>query len=440
MKNKIKLFIAFFVSATFFFACSKNDDIMYPNLAVSKEKITLEEGKTETVNIVTGSENYEVSSSDKNKVIATLNGKVIKVEGIAEGTAVITVKDIKSQQMKTINVIVTAKVPDLAIEKEEVVVEVGKTVAVGITAGSGEYTAVSSNESKITILLDGGIITIKGIAEGIVMVSVKDVKTEQTKTIKVVVKPRSYNDKVFVKGGTFKMGSPDGEGGDDEHPQHQVTLNDFYIGKYEVTNALYAKFLNEKGNQIEEGTNWLKINVSYCQIEQVDGTFQPKKGKENYPVICVTWFGAKAYAEWVGGRLPTEAEWEYAARGGQESKGYKYAGSNNVDEVAWYDKNSTNPDNPMLKGRGTNIVGKAKANELGIHDMSGNVFEWCSDWYGNYSGEAVSNPQGPKNGSDRILRGGCWDTEDKTCGIVFRDYNYPNSANDVNGFRVVYEK
>jgi len=148
-----------------------------------------------------------------------------------------------------------------------------------------------------------------------------------------------YNiEMVQISGGTFQMGSNDGE--DDEKPIHSVTVNDFYIGKYEVTNAEFAAFLNVKGNQEEGGTTWLEIESSNCLIEKSNGDFKARTRYENHPVIYVSWYGAKAYCKWLSEttqqnyRLPTEAEWEYAAKGGNKSNGYKYSGSDNVDEVA----------------------------------------------------------------------------------------------------------
>ncbi len=138
--------------------------------------------------------------------------------------------------------------------------------------------------------------------------------------------PTDIESRIFVEGGTFEMGYR--YGSLYEKPVHKVTVKSFYIGKYEVTNAQYAKFLNEKGNEFEGNCTWLDIDYTYCEIEEKDGKFVPIKGRENRPVRSVTYFGAKAYCEWVGGRLPTEAEWEYAALGGNKSKNYVYAGSN----------------------------------------------------------------------------------------------------------------
>ncbi|PID95479.1 MAG: hypothetical protein CSA94_01405 [Bacteroidetes bacterium] len=242
----------------------------------------------------------------------------------------------------------------------------------------------------------------------------------------------NYADKVFVKGGTFDMGSNNGDS--DEKPIHSVTVRDFYIGKYEVTNAQYAEFLNAKGNQIDSGNTWLDINSSYCQIEKVGNKFQAKSGKETYPVIEVTWYGARAYAQWVGGRLPTEAEWEYAARGGNQSQGYKYSGSNNIDDVAWYSSN-TSGSNPR-----TQVVGTKQPNELDIYDMSGNVWEWCEDtWHGNYNGAPTDGSAWvDSNYTSRVVRGGSWNYFASYCRVAYRLSNNPNNSSDNYGFRVVF--
>ncbi|MBN1349803.1 SUMF1/EgtB/PvdO family nonheme iron enzyme [candidate division KSB1 bacterium] len=215
-------------------------------------------------------------------------------------------------------------------------------------------------------------------------------------------------DMVYVAGGTFMMGSIES---DDEKPIHKVYVKDFYIDKYEVTNARFCEFLNEKGNQTEGGVEWLDIKSEYCKIVKQGSKYVPVSGYGNHPVIMVSWYGANAYANWAGKRLPTEAEWEYAARGGNKSKGYSYSGSNNVDAVAWYWSNSTASGNSNLyQGHGTMSVGTKKSNELALHDMSGNVWEWCADWYASdyYSKSPYENPKGPSSGARRVLRGGSW--------------------------------
>ncbi len=231
---------------------------------------------------------------------------------------------------------------------------------------------------------------------------------------------------VLVEGGTFMMGRVSGTGEGDERPLHSVTLSSFRITKFEITNAEYAKFLTaQKGNKTENGAKWYQGK----DIEQQGTTFKAKAGKENHPVIFVTWQGANAYARWAGGRLPTEAEWEYAARGGKKSKGYIYSGSNNIDEVAWYLSNS---------GGRLHAVGEKKPNELGIYDMSGNAWEWTADWYAAYTKDAQTNPTGAVKGSARVRRGASAFCVPSTCRSVNRSNRAPNGIRHNLGFRVVF--
>ncbi len=212
---------------------------------------------------------------------------------------------------------------------------------------------------------------------------------------------------VYVEGGTFKMGSTLEE--TDEYPAHNVTLSDYYIGKYEVTQELWMAVMD--------------TNQSYF------------KGDKN-PMESVSWADCMAFIRELNSitgkqfRLPTEAEWEYAARGGNESKGYKYSGSNNIDDVAWYQANS---------GLETHPVGTKNRNELELHDMSGNVFEWCSDWYASdyYEDTPDNNPQGPSSGSYRLNRGGSWDGMEQSCRVADRDYNTPIDHFRSLGLRLV---
>jgi formylglycine-generating enzyme required for sulfatase activity len=243
---------------------------------------------------------------------------------------------------------------------------------------------------------------------------------------------------VEVKGGTFQMGSDDGES--NEKPIHRVTLSDFSIGKFEVTNAQFCQFLNEKGNQSEEKVEWVDLKSSYsnekCRIQAQGKGFIVEKGYEDYPIIYVNHYGAIAYAQWLSSktgkkyRLPTEAEWEYAARGGNRSKGFIYSGSNTVGDVAWYYNNSDNK---------SHSIGGKKANELGLHDMSGNVWEWCSDWYDEnyYKKSAAQNPKGTDLGADRVLRGGSWNRDAGRCRAANRSNIAPTYRYFILGFRLV---
>ena len=195
---------------------------------------------------------------------------------------------------------------------------------------------------------------------------------------------------------------------DDEKPTHSVTLTeDYYMGETEVTQELWEAVMGS--------------NPSYF------------KGK-NLPVEQVTWNDCQQFInklnEQTGKkfRLPTEAEWEFAARGGNKSKGYQYSGSDNLDDVAWYNENS---------GYETHPVKTKKANELGIYDMSGNVWEWCQDWFGDYSSGVQTNPTGPTTGSDRVFRGGSGGSPARNCRPSVRDLGAPGYSSYNLGLRLV---
>ncbi|MFZ2901118.1 MAG: SUMF1/EgtB/PvdO family nonheme iron enzyme [Saprospiraceae bacterium] len=246
---------------------------------------------------------------------------------------------------------------------------------------------------------------------------------------------------VFVKGGTFIMGCTNEQGSDcddEEKPAHRKRVRSFYMGKYEVTNREFCEFLNEKGNQTQAGNFWLEITSNNCLIEKRESRFVPKPGKENHPVVEVSWYGAQAYCNWLKEktgnpyRLPTEFEWEYAARGGKASQGYKYAGSNSLDEVGWYTSNS---------GGGTNPVGQKKANELGLFDMSGNVWEWCQDyWNESYKGTPAKGQYWlSEYYSCRVFRGGSWYNAKNNCRVPSRQKGYAEDWVNGIGFRVVQD-
>jgi formylglycine-generating enzyme required for sulfatase activity len=212
---------------------------------------------------------------------------------------------------------------------------------------------------------------------------------------------------VYVAGGTFTMGCTYEQGDDcfdDEKPAHEVTLSDFYIGKYEVTQAQWKAVMETNPSRFSGCDNCPVEKISWNDVQKFIRKLNQKTGKTY--------------------RLPTEAEWEYAARGGKGSKGYKYSGSNNAGEVAWYDRSRTHP------------VGQKRANELVIYDMSGNVLEWCQDWYGSYSSSSQTNPKGPSSGSYRVIRGGSWGHYARGVRVSFRFYITPDIRISNLGFRL----
>jgi len=218
---------------------------------------------------------------------------------------------------------------------------------------------------------------------------------------------------VYVKGGSFDMGCTNEQidCGADEEPVHRVTLNDYYIGQTEVTQAQWKTVM-------KTSTTPSYFTCDDCPVEQVSWE-------------DVQTFIQKLNARSGGGRyrLLTEAEWEYAARGGPLSNGYLYAGSNNIADVAWYVSNSSSKTHPV-KGK--------KANELGLYDMSGNVWEWCSDWYGSgyYGSSPSANPTGPKSGSHRVIRGGSWYGDPTDCRVADRGFGTPGYRGNSVGFRL----
>lgn len=254
-------------------------------------------------------------------------------------------------------------------------------IVIGVNSKGDSSTEVVSTQSKHNASYSNGVLNVDGVI---------------------------YN-MVKVQAGTFTMGATSEmqEPMDDEKPTHQVTLtNDYYIGKTEVTQALWKAVMGNNPSQFQG---------------------------DNLPVECVSWKDCQNFISKLNSltgqnfRLPTEAEWEFAARGGNNSKHYQYSGSNKFDDVAWYWGNS---------GKTTHDVATKQPNELGIYDMSGNVWEWCNDWHDSYTGDVQTNPTGPNKGSFRVSRGGSWGSSAGSCRLSFRNEN--SDYGDYNlGLRLV---
>lgn len=235
---------------------------------------------------------------------------------------------------------------------------------------------------------------------------------------------------ILVQGGTFTMGCTSEQSGDcdsDEKPSHSVTLSDFWMGETEVTQALWKAVMGSTLAQQRDkrdpsrslngdGDNYAMYYVNYTEAVE----FCSKLNSKLVNQIPSGWRFT----------LPTEAQWEYAARGGKNKSSYKYAGSNSVSDVAWHKGNSSSNVHPV-KGK--------KPNALGLYDMSGNVWEWCSDWYSSsyYGVSAIGDPKGPSSGSSRVMRGGAWGNNIENCRVSNRFYNSVSNRYNDTGFRVV---
>lgn len=232
-------------------------------------------------------------------------------------------------------------------------------------------------------------------------------------------------DMVYVEGGMFEMGSNDSDAGLDEKPVHSVTLSSYYIGKYEVTQQQWQDVMGNNPSS-SEGSDKPVTNVTWYDCVEFCNALSRKAGLEECYEISDNNVTLNMNSN--GYRLPTEAEWEYAARGGTKSTGGKYSGSNDINTVAWYNENS----NGELQSPGL-----LQCNELGIYDMSGNVWEWCWDLYGNYSNSSEINPTGAISGPFRVRRGGSYYHDAGICRSTVRLNYKPTASSFVVGFRLV---
>ena len=319
------------------------------------------------------------------------------------------------------------------------------TSTMEFTSSSGEQTFKITANTSWTVSSDQAWCSVSptsGSGDGSVTVSVDENTSSSSRTATITVEsatitrrlavtqsgatpvtPPSSQDRSFtvggvtfkmiaVEGGTFTMGATSEQGSDaysDEKPTHSVTLSSYSIGETEVTQALWQAVMGSNPSYFS-GSNKPVEEVSWDDCQDFIRRLNALTG-ENF-------------------RLPTEAEWEYAARGGNKSRGYKYAGSNTIGNVAWYGDNS---------GSQTHNVATKSPNELGLYDMSGNVWEWCQDWYGDYSSGSQTNPTGPSSGSYRVDRGGCWSYNAWYCRVSCR-FNYTPDSRIFNlGLRLALQ-
>ena len=272
-----------------------------------------------------------------------------------------------------------------ATDKKSVTISEGQTMSISGTLSSNKASSSNGYSSSSSLASGGNTISIP-VKKGI---SIEMVKVEAG---------------IFMMGATSEMQKP----WYDEKPVHQVTLtNDYYMGKYEVTQNLWKAVMGRNPSKFK-GDDLPVEKVSWDDCQEFISKLNSMTGRKF--------------------RLPTEAEWEYAARGGKKSRGYQYSGSSKMSEVAWYTANS---------GSKTHPVGKKQANELGLYDMTGNVLEWCQDWYGSYVSSSQTNPTGAFSGFFRVFRGGSWYGNAGNCRSSCRDSYNPGNRNFDLGLRLV---
>jgi len=272
-------------------------------------------------------------------------------------------------------------------------------------------------------------------------------------------------DTVLIPGGTFEMGDNFNEGDLDEWPVHAVTIDSFYMGATEVTNGQYCEFLNSASIKVIDGVVYSASDSSNSypfldthtgdadsQIDYSSGLFtvRTKGGRNmaNDPVVQVSWYGAKKFCDYYGYRLPTEAEWEYAARGGLSGRRFPWGDTISHRQANYYSRSSYSYDVSPTRGFHaayndgihpyTSGVGDFAPNGYGLYDMAGNVWEWCNDWYlrSYYSTSPSNNPTGPTSGPYRVLRGGCWNDAADACRVAYRSGIIPDARDCNYGFRV----
>lgn len=224
---------------------------------------------------------------------------------------------------------------------------------------------------------------------------------------------QKFPEMVFVEGGTFQMGDQSGMGDSDEYPLHKVTVGSFHLAKTVTTVQQWKAFCDSTRRKMPDAPKW--------------------GWKDDYPIVNVDWYEVMDYLQWLSRitgqtyRLPTEAEWEFAGKGGTKSKNFKYSGGHFMDAVGWYSVNGQGAPKP---------VGQKRSNELGLFDMSGNIMEWCNDWYGPYGERAEIDPKGPAEGDGKVMRGGNYANASSACRPTWRRSLTPTIRVTWAGFRV----
>ncbi len=361
-------------------------------------------------------------------IVSSPRSANITIDGKSYGQTPYTVEQLLEGEH-----MVTLSLEGYAKETRSVTISEGQTASVSAMLQMGCQITISTKEPGSTIYIDGrevgpspytgtlpfGTHTAYAMLNGKKTSEQRIVSSEGTGVLPSVVLS-FFGSKTFtvkgvsftmipVEGGTFQMGATPEQKKplDNEKPVHSVTLSSYYIGETEVTQALWEAVMGNNPSRFKGSSNPVE-NVSWNDCQEFISKLNSITGQRF--------------------RLPTEAEWEYAARGGNKSRGYKYSGRNNIFDVAWYGVNSRNKTHP---------VKTKQPNELGIYNMSGNVWEWCQDWFDDYSSSPQTNPTGASSGSDRVNRGGSWYDYARYCRVAYRSGITPGRRCDDLGLRLV---
>ena len=407
----------------FLTACENENKDKTVSIAISPTSKNVELG--DSVELTVTAKNTSIIWPDQSSIEGsfTLKGsKATYVPPSTIGTYRFTVSaEANPSKSVTAKITVVYASPEISISPSTSEIKVGKTIQ--LTAETVIPTGQPQPQDPVwEVSGDCGVIDQNGLfsaaraGDCTVRASLKDLNNKKiTESVIVKIKDTTLDDilgdMVQVRGGTFTMGCAQAQESDCysyEKPARQVTLSDFYIGRYEVTQYIWKQIMG------------ININPS-------------SNRRDNLPVENVSWDDVQEFLEKLNERtgktyrLPTEAEWEYAARGGNQGRGYVYSGSNTLEDVGWYVDNSDEVTHP---------VGMCKANELGLFDMSGNVDEWVNDWFGAYSEGALNNPTGPSSGRSRVVRGGSSVREEDFSRVSYRGGWTPGSSNNYLGFRL----
>lgn len=400
---------------------------------MSATSLSLKTGETQQLSIIAtpeGSISPVFTWRSSNSAVATVDQNGL-VTAIKSGTATIiaTAQNGGSVSVEC-SVKVVQMVEGITLSARSLKLDVDESAQLTAMVSPGDANdhsiTWSSSNNAVAEVSGNGVVSGHGAGVCTITATANDGSGVKAECVVTVVKPKpemvtytvrgvTFNMKL-VKHGSFDMGSDASGAYTDEKPVHRVTIsNDYYIAETEVTQALWRAVT---GSIPMAGSSWIStIGLG-----------------NNYPAYYINWNDCQDFIEDLNAltglnfRMPTEAEWEYAAKGGHKSQGYVYSGSNTADDVAWYTSNSDGKTHP---------VATKEPNELGVYDMSGNVYEWCQDWYGNYSSGAQTDPTGPSSGTYRVFRGGCWMHGAGNCRPSSRSRTSPSSAFNYLGLRLV---